>query len=845
LPNAAAQRLGYRWSPSASSRPDRQRYYLDQTAGPVSAAQALTTGVEDYYLGGPEAAGRWQGRGALALALEGRVEGADLHDVLNGVAPRTGETLRSRGSVAGFDVTFSAPKSVSILFGVGDPAIQAAVRAAHDRAVGAAFDYFERSTAFGRRGAGGAEVVRGDGLVAAAFVHRTSRAGDPQLHTHVLVANLVRAEDRRWSALDGRLVYAHARTAGFLYQAELRAELTRSLGVAWGPVSKGSAEVRGVSDRVVRAFSRRRAEIEAAMELHGSRGHRAARVAALDTRRAKDRTVRPEALAPEWRRRAARFGLDPSRIDRLLRRRTLAKPDWEPGFEQLAAASGLTQHRSSFGRRDVLQALCELAGQGATVYEIEQAADAFLRRPTVVRLMPSRGRQIEPLYSTVELLETERRALSIALALRGAGRGRATEHALEAALAARPHLSDEQRVMVERLARDGDGVAVVVGAAGSGKTTALAAAREAWEATGFPVRGSAVARKAAHKLRQTAGIDATSVAALLRRSRPLEPGTMLVVDEASMLGTRAFAELVMRVDAARGKLVVVGDTHQLPAIEAGGMLGALATRLPAIELLDNRRQEQRWEREAVELIRDGEADQALNLYERHGRLHVGRDSHEVVSRLLADWHAAGDPDGCLMIAHFRADVRELNGRARAVMRATGRLGQDELVTANARFAVGDRVVIKCNSARLDVRNGERGVVEALDLRAGALSVRLEDRRAHLDAAFLTCRTQDGRPALEHGYAMTAHAAQGMTCRHALVLARDDAYREWTYTTMTRATEANRLYVIAERNRARDEFAPAEPARSARALLAAALTRTRAQELALDRLHPSRDSGIER
>ena len=314
------------------------RYYLDQAGGPVTAAGALTSGVEDYYLGGPEAAGRWLGRGARALGLDGRVQDDALHAVLAGDSPVTGEILRTRGTVAGFDVTFSAPKSVSVLFGIGDPAIQSAIHEAHARAVTEAFTYFERSTAFARRGAGGAETVRGEGLVAAAFVHRTSRSGDPQLHTHVLVANLVRAEDGRWSALDGRLVYAHARTAGFLYQAALRAELTRALGVEWTPVSKGSAEIRGVSSRVIRAFSRRRAEIEAAIELHGSRGRHAAQIAALDTRRAKDRAVRPEALAPEWRLRAAKLGLHEARLGRLLGRETLAPPDLGGGVRRAGGA---------------------------------------------------------------------------------------------------------------------------------------------------------------------------------------------------------------------------------------------------------------------------------------------------------------------------------------------------------------------------------------------------------------------------------------------------------------------------------------------------------------------------
>ena len=457
------------------------------------------------------------------------------------------------------------------------------------------------------------------------------------------------------------------------------------------------------------------------------------------------------------------------------------------------------------------------------------------------------GQRVERRYSTVELVETEQRTVNTAVALRSAGRGVAMADAVEAALASRPHLSGEQRAMVERLTQDGDGVAVIVGPAGTGKTTAIGAAREAWEATGIPVRGCAIARKAAHQLGRTAGIDATSVAALLRQTRPLEPGTVLVIDEASMLGTRACARLLERVDAAHGKLVIAGDTSQLAAIEAGGMLGALGSRLDAIELHDNRRQEQAWEREAVKLLRNSAGEAALALYERHNRLHIGSDARDVLGRLVSDWHTTDDPDGCVMIAHYRADVRELNGRARAVMRTAGRLGADELVAAGNRYAVGDRVVIKHNSARLGVHNSERGVVEAVDLRAGSLEIRIDDRVVELDAKFLASRPHAGRPTLEHGYAMTAHSAQGLTCRHALVLARDDTYKEWVYTTMTRATNANRLYVIAERNRGRDEFAPAEPTRDGRMLLAAALMRSREDQLAIQHRIASRqlDRGIER
>ena len=241
----------------------------------------------------------------------------------------------------------------------------------------------------------------------------------------------------------------------------------------------------------------------------------------------------------------------------------------------------------------------------------------------------------------------------------------------------------------------------------------------------------------------------------------------------------------------------------------------------------------------MEALRIGDGDRALELYEQKGRLHIGRTDDEVLPELVADWSAHADPDEAVMIAHRRADVAELNARARAVMRATGRLGPDELIANGAAFAVGDRILVKRNDNRCDVRNGDRGVVTAIDSNAGALLVRFGNRSAMLDSRFLSQPTQSGRPTLEHGYAITAYAAQGMTCRHALVLARDDAYREWVYTTMTRASQANSLYVVGERPRGREEFAPEEPALNGRVLLAAALTRSNADELAIERLLPQR------
>src|SRR3954469_13849884 len=172
-------------------------YYLEQAHGSVTHAGAVRSGVEDYYLGGPEAPGAWIGDGARPLGLVGQVDAGRLDRVLAGQHPASGEVLGRvlRERVPGFDLTFSAPKSVSVLFGTGDAELRGAIRDAHDRAVGEALEYLERAAIATRRGPGGLRVIPGRGLIGAAFRHRTSRAGDPQLHSHVLVANLVLGAD--------------------------------------------------------------------------------------------------------------------------------------------------------------------------------------------------------------------------------------------------------------------------------------------------------------------------------------------------------------------------------------------------------------------------------------------------------------------------------------------------------------------------------------------------------------------------------------------------------------------------------------------------------------------------
>jgi hypothetical protein len=348
--------------------------------------------------------------------------------------------------------------------------------------------------------------------VAAAFRHRSSRAGDPLLHTHVVVANATQGEDGRWTALDGRELYRHAKAAGYLYQAALRAELARELGVRWRAVEHGTADVEGVPRGVIEHFSQRRAEILELMASRGESSARAAQVATLETRRRKEYGVPVNRLRVEWRARAAEHGLDATTLQRVVWQRPAARRlDASDLAERLEGPDGLTRDRSTFTRRDVLQAFAENARDGATVASIESRADAFPAPNGIVELEPLAG---ERRYSTRELLQIEHAALERAQRSRH-GSVATTEQALTAALAGRPSMTPEQRELVGALTQSGRGVEVIRAAAGTGKTFALDAAREVWQADGVAVLGCALSAKAAGGLRDQAAIDTTTIARLM------------------------------------------------------------------------------------------------------------------------------------------------------------------------------------------------------------------------------------------------------------------------------------------------------------------------------------------
>jgi conjugative relaxase-like TrwC/TraI family protein len=754
---------------------DAASYYLE----------AVASGGEDYYVRNGEAPGAWVGRGARGLGLEGVVRPDHLGALLRQEHPLTGENLAARRiKRAGFDLTLSAPKSVSLLWALGPSEAATAALGAHHAGVRATVAYLEGAACHVRRGGRDGYGVRqedGHGLIGAAFTHFTSRALDPQVHTHVLIVNLAQGSDGRYTALDGTDLFTHRRAAGYLYQAVLRDELRRRLGVGFEPVHKGAAEVAGISASARRQFSKRRIAIEQHLRATGASGERAAEQASLKTRAGKDHSIELDELRGRWRQEAARAGINVHWIPAAVARPAL------PTDGDVARA--LTDDSATFTRADVVAAVAAGSTDGATRERIEELAEQFLTGPHAAAL--SHGR-----WTTAEMLAIETGAIDASLRRRGTGAATATTAATDTILAAIESLSDEQQRMVCRICTSGDGVEIVVGAPGSGKTLALGAARRIWRTDGIEVIGCALAARAAAGLEADSGIPSTTIARLLldieQGRRPLTDRTVVVCDEAAMVGTRDLARLVDLTDRAGAKLVLVGDPKQLPPIEAGGLYPALRARLGVSELVQNRRQRDPDERRLSADLRAGHTTEAIARLDRIGRLTTDTDPDRLLDRMVDHWSMArADGHDVVMLSLTRDGAAQLNQRARATLIPAGALG-DVVATIEETgldFRTGDTVVCLRNDRRLGIRNGDVAVVRAST--DELLLIDTERGPVELPATYLAAGH------LDHGYALTVHKAQGATYDVALLLGDHYVYAEAGYTALTRGRTRNHAYVLVD------------------------------------------------
>ena len=438
------------------------------------------------------------------------VSGAELHRFASG---RTEKKFRP-----GYDLTLRPPKSVSVLWAIGGPEIAATVRAAHTAAVDEVVRYYEHQAVWARSPGSGRRVST-HGIVAAAFDHRTSRAGDPLLHTHVVTANMTRFATEKdgavWRAVESSALFDHSKAAGCLYQAHLRWELSQRLGVAFTPTVNGYAEIEGIPDTVIELFSKRRNEIEEELAATGRTSARSAQVATLETRKAKDYNVDADTLTARWVSEAAALGFTPAGAQACV---DVAPPtrltptDGEQLIELLAGPRGLCERASTFRRSDVIEAIAVEVGSSATAREIDELAARFLTSPLVVGVVASgsvrasQHRTTQPRWTTVDLACIEAALLERASQTVVSSDHRPDEGVIGEVIADRPELSDEQARMVEAACSSDQFIQPIEGRPGAGKTYATEAIVAAHVAAGIPILGCAVSAAAASELESQAGL---------------------------------------------------------------------------------------------------------------------------------------------------------------------------------------------------------------------------------------------------------------------------------------------------------------------------------------------------
>jgi conjugative relaxase-like TrwC/TraI family protein len=661
----------------------------------------VALGVEDYYMGSGEAPGVWQGDLAAEHGLAGVVEADHLRALLLGRDPITDAELlsaRRPRTVTAFDVTFSAPKSVSLLWAFGSPEMASKASIAHVEAVAVALDFLERRAGATRQVVDGERQRISTGVAAATFVHRTSREGDPQLHSHCVVANLGRRPDGTFAALDATPLYEWGRAAGSVYQEELRRGLTRQLGVEWGPDRNGCREMAGFEPGWLRTFSKRTVAIDEYLAGAGPENpdpkHRmwADETASLATRPRKDGSLTPEVLRERWQAEADEIGMPTGHaLEAQICGRTI--PTLQPQLEWddlvdalIEPEEGLCARQARFNEAHVVEHIAAAGAGRLTVEAIEDMAEAFIDSEHTVPLADRTGRT-SPQYSTVNHLLLEERVLDRVGDLCATPVAAIRPSLVEEAIVAEaPGLGTDQADAVRALCAAGPAIRTMIAPAGFGKTTTVHAAAAAAGAAGHPVVGLAATNQAAGELRQ-AGIKATTIARFTIEGAGLPAGAVVVLDEISQVAT-SDAEIVL--DAVAGTpgavLWCLGDPHQAQSVRAGGLGAELARlgatgQIPAPELTENRRQLEPAERQALARYRAGLVATSQAIRREHGWEHDLGSPHatrEALADAVMEDIARHGADGVVTLAVSHADCEDLADRIRHRLQATGQLHGPEL-----------------------------------------------------------------------------------------------------------------------------------------------------------------------
>lgn len=765
----------------------------------------------------------------------------------------------TRRAVAGFDFTFSIPKSASVLWAVADAGTQALIAGAHHAAVAEVVAFMEREVAATRTGATGRDgaVAQVDvrGLSATAFDHYDSRAGDPHLHTHVVISNKVQTVlDNKWRSLDGRPIHTAVVALSELHEAVFADHLTRMLGVSWEARDRGRDRnpawaITAVPEVLVKEFSTRARHIDAETDrLIGqyveARGRRPSPTTIMKLRAQATLSTRPEKevrsladLTASWWERAGRaLGSEATAWARTVtvnEKPLLLRADDVPldvisslGRNVVTAVGEKrsTWHRwnltAEAARQTMGYRFASTEDREAVVGLVVDAAEAVSLRLTPPELASSPAAFRRPdgtsvfrpkhsaLFTSEVLLAAEDSLLARARTITAPTVPLTTIERITTRPDSKGRiLGDDQASALTKIAVSGRVVDVLVGPAGAGKTTAMSALRRAWEHEHGrgSVIGLAPSAVAAQVLADDLGIQTENTAKWLdthdRTGETFRRGQLAIVDEASLAGTLSLDRIAALAAEAGAKVLLVGDHSQLQPVDAGGAFSLLVhDRDDAPELVDVHRFVNPWEKTASLRLRHGRTE-VIDTYAEHRRV-IGGDTEEMIDAAYAAWRAdtlAGRAS--VLVTDSNESVQALNNRARVdlILDGTVNVRREVELHDGTRAAAGDTVVTRRNDRRLRagrswVRNGDRWVIA--EVRAdGALTLGRAGRRW---GGSVVVPADYAAEHLDLGYAVTSYRAQGITVDSSHVVADASMTRETFYVAMTRGREENIAYVAVDK-----------------------------------------------
>jgi conjugative relaxase-like TrwC/TraI family protein len=775
-----------------------------------------------YYTTGREKPGQWFApSGALELT-----DGAEIDDQLferlHAGQDSGGRFLARFASgtrhdrVPAYDLTFSAPKSVSLAWVWSDAEHRLAIEEAHDKAIRSALGILENEAAFTRRGRGGASLEKVS-LAGAIFQHGEARptedkvgeiVSDPQLHSHAVIFNLAQRQDGSFGSLDGRQFFGWKMAMGAVYRAELAFRLQEIGYQIERTDEQGLFEISGFSREVIEAFSHRQQQIKSALAEKGLTSAEAPNLAAAITKATRlskvDRSPDFD-RHQEWKIRGEEAGFTAERLEALreVGRERLSSDDI---YIKSTAMEQLTEHEAVFKRQHVLAtAAAKGTGRGIDAKAACQMADELLADREIIEL--STDKLGLKSFSTREMLAVEREVIDLSARLSKRNFVRIDESLLTKFIA-EAGLDDDQAAAVAHITGK-EAIAIFQGGAGSGKSYSLKAAIKTYEAEGCQVIGAATAWRAARQLGDECQIEARAIDRWLAESKseksPINSRTVLVIDEAGLLSSRQMREVLALADETQAKIIFCGDERQLQAVGAGPGLRLVAEQIDSVRVDKNRRQKEAWAREMVNNLANGDAEKAVAALDENKCLHWAKGKDAAYKITIEKWqsHVIKHPDkSCLVLAASNGDVRRLNQEIRGVLKKQGKISTKEITVQAADrsrsiaplpLAIGDKIEFLCRNDRLGVINGDKAKIIAVSQEPkghARLKVEVKDRQIEFSTKEII--DNRGRIRLAHGYASTIHNAQGLTVDNAIVLASPAMTRNQIYVAASRAKERTEI-----------------------------------------------------